>query len=284
MSSSTFTVVLSSPSFLNRRLFSSRDQDKTNVFVCCTVCRKESRIIPEKSSLALKCGHMIQCTECRDYNLEKIMRCQKCCRDILGYFVEGCSPQCPRNIPTVKVSALCAVCGSHLRKEAKCCRSSESIKQCKKLLRSCMTVFVQHPSLISSPTQNDRPCSHYTLCQFCKSNVTKGHRSSTACKVCRSVKKKSASVMIPKKDREVSPERKKRCTLGALSELVEEIFRDEEDDDVMETSSPASSEPTDTALRFGPKCGAPIWALVNPSNCQTLTQPRSRAPSRFLPG
>merc|ERR1712137_510350 len=222
----------------------------------------------------------VQCTECRDYNLEKIMRCQKCCSDILGYFVEGCSSDCPRNVSTVKASALCAVCGSHLRKEAKCCRASDSIKQCKKLLRSSMTVFVQRPALIPSPSQKeDRPCSHYTLCQFCKSNVTKGHRSSTACKICKTVKKKSASVMIPKKDRELSPERKKRCTLSALSALVEVIF----DEDEMETSPPVLSEPTitDTPLRFGPKCGAPIWALVNPSNCQTLTQPRSRAPGKF---
>uniref|UniRef100_A0A7S4MFE0 Uncharacterized protein n=1 Tax=Vannella robusta TaxID=1487602 RepID=A0A7S4MFE0_9EUKA len=268
----TFTVVLTSASFLNRRLYSVTDRT-TNLCVECTVCQCESHVVPEKSSLALECGHMIQCTECRDYNLEKIMRCEKCCKDIIGYFQEGCSPDCPRNTSTVKASALCAVCGSHLRKEAKCCRGSDNLKQCKKQLRACMTVLVQRPTLIDNPTAKDRPCSHYTLCQFCKSSVTKGHRSSTACKRCRTSKKRAASLKVDRVEPPVSPRRKKRCTLGALAALAGQMVDEDSDDDlamdISSDSTPQNSSPHNSppdTLRFGPKCGAPIWALVNPSS------------------
>lgn len=234
----------------------------------CTFCLQESKVIPEKSSLALQCGHMIQCTECRDYNLEKIMRCEKCCRDILGCFIEGCSENCARNTSTVKASALCAVCGSHLRKEAKCCRGSDSLKETKKLLRSCMTVLVQRPTLIKNPSPKDRPCSHYTLCQYCKTSVIKGHRSSTVCKVCKNLKKRPLDTL---KDAEI-PNPKKQCTLGALAEIADEIDKKQENEPKTNSNNSNDIPKTETTekngltgLRFGPKCGAPIWALVNPS-------------------
>jgi len=257
---------------------------------------KESKLITERSTLTLQCNHMIQCTECRDYNLEKTMRCESCCKEIAGYFPGGCGANCPRNSLTVKASALCAVCGSHLRKEARCCKSSEAMKKCKKKLRSCMTVLVQRPSLVASPSPRDRPCSHYTLCQFCKSSVTKGHRSSTACRVCRNTKKRPVSFSNLGGEREPPCKVDKRCTLGTLAELAGAYEDDERPDDEGFSSSGADS-PMDVdgdspgispgvspyrgrsstavgsptfnkrqALRFGERGGAPIWALVNPSD------------------
>ena len=128
---------------------------------------------------------MIPCTECRDYNIEKVLRCEQCCRSVLGYFIEGCSPACPRNEETTKVSALCSICNSHLRKESRCCRYTKTLTACKKLIRAKTVVFVQNPSVVENPTPKDRPCSHYSLCQHCKKAIVKGHRSSTACKDCK---------------------------------------------------------------------------------------------------
>lgn len=128
---------------------------------------------------------MIPCSECRDYNIEKVLRCEKCCIEITGTFVGGCSPTCLREEETTKVSALCTICSSHLRKEARCCKNSKELAKCKKIIRNKTIVFVQSPNIINNPTPKDRPCSHYTLCQYCKNAIVKGHRSSTACKTCR---------------------------------------------------------------------------------------------------
>lgn len=269
----------------------------------CAVCRKESRIIPEKSSLALECGHMIQCTECRDYNLEKLMRCEKCCTEILGFFVGGCSPSCLRHTSTVKASALCAICGSHLRKEARCCRSSDTLKKCKHQLRTTVTVLVQRPTLIKNPSPKDRPCSHYTLCQHCKKNVTKGHRSSTSCKICKNTNKRPAIVMesgIKEKDK-IYPEPKKRCLLQTLADAVNTEMNDlppvtkaensplpsinhktpttHQSPESTETLTSSTTTPPSTVYadgRYG-KCGIPIWALVNHSPVQLNT------PGKFFP-
>jgi len=278
----SFSITLSSPSFLDRRLYATRGSH-IGSYIECTICFRTCRVIAEKSSLALECGHMIQCTECRDYNLEKILRCENCCSRVLSYFPGGCSTNCPRNTETIKASALCVVCSSHLRKEARCCRQSNIQKQCKKQLRSCMTVLVQRPSLIPNPTPKDRPCSHYTLCQFCQSAITKGHRSSTACKACRkSAKRKRSSFVESTESKEEPPRKKRACTLGTLAEIASQESINIGDNTMSNMSNipkmptisniprmPSISnininaQPKKEELRFGSKCGVPIWALVN---------------------
>ena len=201
---------------------------------------------------------MIQCTECRDYNLEKMLRCERCCIEIVGIFPSGCSPNCPRNSTTVKATALCAVCGSHLRKEARCCKSSPLLKECKKKMRRYITVLVQNPSLIKSPTPQDRPCSHYTLCQFCKNSVTKGHRSSTACKLCRTSKKRPSNPI----EYTEAPPLKKQCTLGTLAQLAETFEESESASSSKTLESPEREHPH--SPRFGESVGSvPVWALLN---------------------
>lgn len=244
----------------------------------CSYCKEESNIISQHNSIvALDCGHMIQCTECRDYNLEKMMRCENCCMKILNEFPPGCGPNCPRNTFTVKASALCAICGSHLRKEARCCKSTSSMKECKKKLRSKITVLVQKPSLIENPTPKDRPCSHYTLCQQCKSSITKGHRSNTTCKVCRNPDSKKRKFTLTTEDYYEPPAKVPRTlfptTYTPATEISVTVPRSTIIDSpprtpITEDSSPdvndiKYTETPSSSSRFGKSGASPIWAVLN---------------------
>lgn len=156
-----------------------------HILIDCPICCQKQEVIITKKMIKLSCDHMKQCTECRDYNIEKISRCEHCCNKILNEFTSGCSSDCLRNEQTVKASALCLLCGNHLRKEARCCKNSSQLKHIKKKLRKHTVVLVQDSALVLNPRVTDRPCSHYTLCQYCKKSIIKGHRSNTACKECK---------------------------------------------------------------------------------------------------
>jgi hypothetical protein len=154
--------------------------------VFCSTCRRNQSIRMCGSVATIECGHLLPCSECRDYNIEKVLRCERCCNHIIGDFVKGCSPTCHRNEETNKTSAMCVICDSHLRKEAKCCRASSKIANARHAIRSATFVLVELPPQKEHPTPKDRPCSHFSLCQYCKSSIIKGHRSNTACKNCKS--------------------------------------------------------------------------------------------------
>ena len=188
---------------------------------------------------------MKQCTECRDYNIEKISRCENCCNKILKEFTSGCSTDCLRNEQTVKASALCLLCGNHLRKEARCCKNSSQLKHIKKKLRKHTVVLVQDPALVLNPKVTDRPCSHYTLCQYCKKSIIKGHRSNTACKDC-----KSNVTPNLKRQRKWSDEFQPVKLPKNASQITIHPF---------ETAVPSQTGP----WRFGEFCRIPIQALLS---------------------
>merc|ERR1712137_785884 len=87
-------------------------------------------------------------------------------------------------------------------------------------------------------------------------------------------KKRATSLQVREKLElpEPSPQRKKRCTLGTLAALAGQMVDEESDDEDLSMGSPSPSpsplplsvhsapNSPKEPLRFGPKCGAPIWA------------------------
>merc|ERR1712130_714176 len=52
------------------------------------------------------------------------------------------------------------------------------------ILRNILVVFVRHPDTLKPP--NLRPCSHYSLCRVCGTNICKARKKSAICLSCRS--------------------------------------------------------------------------------------------------
>ena len=193
--------------------------------------------------------------------MEKILRCKECCESVTDRFIEGCCDTCPRNEDTAKVSALCVVCDKPMRKEAKCCRNSDSIRKLKKEIRQRTVVFVQNPYLVENPCSKDRPCSHFSLCQYCKQSIVKGHRTTTACKSCKA--KLTDGRISPKKKRsriqfcmesginQYTPPPKKQFLPPRQATLY----------NIVNDTEPHISEPN-IENRFGEGCRIPVSALL----------------------
>uniref|UniRef100_A0A7S4ML02 RING-type domain-containing protein n=1 Tax=Vannella robusta TaxID=1487602 RepID=A0A7S4ML02_9EUKA len=260
------SISLESPIFLTRQLVTIPEDEENPSAVYCPICSCNRTVTIENQVITVDCGHLIPCTECRDYNIEKVLRCESCCRGITGKWVEGCNESCPRFEETTKVSALCSICSSHLRKEARCCRNTPPMGICKQKIRSKTAVFVQNPKLVKNPTPKDRPCSHFSLCQFCKKSIVKGHRSSTACKSCKS--KVAEGSMSPSKKRnriqfcletginQYVPPTKAKCaspsSLDALAKIAE-----------VESKEESKTDKKDAAVPFADLKRIPVHSLLS---------------------
>lgn len=141
---------------------------------------------------------------------------------------------------------------------------------CKKKIRARTIVFVQNPSLVKNPSPKDRPCSHYTLCQYCKKSIVKGHRSSTACKSCK-LQVVEGTLVPPKKRNRVQfcldtgmnhyvPPAKRVCTqppsgLDTLASLAHQ-------ETIKSEYKIKQEKPTNPGWRFGEFCRIPVHALL----------------------
>merc|ERR1712137_930080 len=130
-----------------------------------------------------KCEHIEICTECSNYQIEKILRCQSCCQGILGQF-PSCGSKCSRATVTQKSTARCDTCGLALRKRCVSCKKDPAYVAAKQQLKSQVKVYV---TAVSSLKAVDiRPCSHCRVCVSCKNSLTKGHRERGICNSCKS--------------------------------------------------------------------------------------------------
>ena len=149
------------------------------------MCNQPSRVEEtEPNSFSLSCSHMEQCTECREYQIEKLFRCVNCCNTILNQTQHYCGESCGRREVTIKSTALCCVCKGHLQKECKACKKGATFKIAKKAFKKRLFLLVRSPALLSE--QDNRPCSHYALCKHCNLNVARGHKGNSVCRSCRS--------------------------------------------------------------------------------------------------
>ena len=175
---------ITASSFLLRKLvILSEETHKHQKHVACIFCNNPSTIVEHEGNHRLACKHLEQCTECREYQIEKIFRCPECCKAFLDHVPEHCSETCSRREFTQKSTALCGICNSHLQKECKMCKRSQIFRHVKNSLKKRVFVFVRSPPTVSA--HDNRPCSHYALCKYCNKNIARGHKGNSVCKLCR---------------------------------------------------------------------------------------------------
>src|SRR3990167_1441289 len=172
-------------SFLAKKLI-LKLTEKRHV-VECSVCHKLVTLELIDDVLQTSCGHLEQCRECRDYQIEKIYRCMTCSVNLLNNVNEFCGPNCLRKQFTQKSSALCSVCNSHLQKECKTCKSTNNFKLVKNILKKKVFVLVRAQNTVT--LGDNRPCSHYSICKYCQKNIARGHKGNSVCNNCRSTNK-----------------------------------------------------------------------------------------------
>jgi len=160
----------------------------------CTICPQGT------TKNTSKCEHIEICTECSNYQIEKILRCQSCCQGILGQF-PSCGSKCSRATVTQKSTARCDTCGLALRKRCVSCKKDPAYVAAKQQLKSQVKVYV---TAVSSLKAVDiRPCSHCRVCVSCKNSLTKGHRERGICNSCKS--KNNSANTSPASTPSISP-------------------------------------------------------------------------------
>jgi len=163
----------------------------------CTLCCNTVAVEQHSSCIRTSCKHLEHCTECRDYQIEKIFRCELCSVKLLGFFPDYCSNTCARRSVTRKSSALCSLCNAHLRKECKTCKGTIAFKRFKQSLKGLIYTLVRAPFTVGP--QDFRPCAHYGLCKLCNKNIAKGHKGNSICHACRDSRWILESALLAKK-------------------------------------------------------------------------------------
>ena len=139
----------------------------------------------------IKCNHLEKCSECTIYQIEKLLRCENCCTNLLGSYPNPCSGDCNRNNITQNVSAKCDACSGPLRKKCKGCKKSPEFVAAKTNLKKFVRIFIT--CIHSVKGSSIRPCSHCRLCIKCKQTLTKGHRERAVCSNCKAANNSSAT-------------------------------------------------------------------------------------------
>merc|ERR1712137_356024 len=131
-----------------------------------------------------KCIHFEGCSECTNYQIEKLLRCQNCCEAMLNQYPPSCSKDCSRKQKTNVPSAKCDLCGNYLKRRCTSCKSNTEYRKAKEEFKTRVRVFIIALSSVST-NPFKRPCSHCRLCTKCSLTLTKGHRERGICGKCK---------------------------------------------------------------------------------------------------
>jgi len=172
----------------------------------CTKCEPED-------ALSMKCDHIEKCSECTIYQIEKLMRCETCCQQILGFIPPFCGSSCKASRTTYK-STPCNICSGTLRRSCASCKNTDWFKNSKGALKSHVQMYITAlDSITMFPAL--RPCCHCKFCVRCNTAVSKGHRERNVCLKCKA-NPKSRLTKYPPTFHKLNPGKKS----GALKYIL----------------------------------------------------------------